>query len=129
LKFYLNILARVCFKVFSFIVRANLGYTLTGRTGIFPSYEAFLGIVHTMMVQYAKFIKVCTECQWRKEVGSINYIETSTWTRQEHNGFSHQNPSFIGAILNLKSGIKRVYLPPDANCFLSTVAHCLRSKV
>jgi xylulose-5-phosphate/fructose-6-phosphate phosphoketolase len=82
-----------------------------------------------MMVQYAKFIKMCTEMKWRKKVGSLNYIETSTWTRQEHNGFSHQNPSFIGAVLNLKEGIKRVYLPPDANCFLSTVAHCIRSKV
>jgi len=82
-----------------------------------------------MMVQYAKFIKVCGEIKWRQDVGSLNYIETSTWTRQEHNGFSHQNPSFIGAVLNLKSAIKRVYLPPDANCFLSTIAHCLRSKV
>src|SRR5271154_1243108 len=105
------------------------GYTLTGRTGIFPSYEAFLGIIHTMMVQYSKFIKICNQTSWRKDVGSLNYIETSTWTRQEHNGFSHQNPSFIGAVLNVKSGIKRVYFPPDANCFLSTVAHCLRSKV
>ncbi|KAF8630323.1 hypothetical protein AX15_002996 [Amanita polypyramis BW_CC] len=104
------------------------GYTLTGRTGLFPSYEAFLGIVHTMIVQYSKFTKMALETKWRGPCGSINYIETSTWTRQEHNGFSHQNPSFIGAILNLKPKIARVYLPPDANCFLSTVAHCLRSK-
>ncbi|KAK0450158.1 phosphoketolase [Armillaria borealis] len=104
------------------------GYTLTGRTGLFPSYEAFLGIVHTMMVQYAKFAKIAAETSWRQDVGSINYLETSTWTRQEHNGFSHQNPSFIGAVLNLKSISARVYLPPDANCFLSTVSHCLRAK-
>ncbi|KAF5366987.1 hypothetical protein D9758_003947 [Tetrapyrgos nigripes] len=104
------------------------GYTLTGRVGLFPSYEAFLGIVHTMMVQYAKFAKMASETSWRKDVGSINYVETSTWTRQEHNGFSHQNPSFIGAVLNLKAISARVYLPPDANCFLSTVAHCLRAK-
>lgn len=104
------------------------GYTLTGRTGLFPSYEAFLGIVHTMMVQYSKFIKMALETNWRGSCGSLNYIETSTWTRQEHNGFSHQNPSFIGAVLNLKPKIARVYLPPDANCFLSTIAHCLRSK-
>ncbi len=122
------------------------GYTLTGRTGLFPSYEAFLGIVHTMMVQYAKFAKMvrrmlhyllapflhhysqAAETSWRQDVGSINYLETSTWTRQEHNGFSHQNPSFIGAVLNLKSISARVYLPPDANCFLSTVSHCLRAK-
>ena len=104
------------------------GYTLTGRTGLFPSYEAFLGIVATMMVQYSKFMKVGLETPWRGPCGSINYIETSTWARQEHNGFSHQNPSFIGSVLNLKPKLARVYLPPDANCFLSTIAHCLRSK-
>jgi len=104
------------------------GYTLTGRTGLFPSYESFLGIIHTMMVQYSKFIKMAQEIPWRQSVGSLNYIETSTWTRQEHNGFSHQNPSFIGAVLNIKATQARVYLPPDANCFLSTVAHCLRAK-
>jgi xylulose-5-phosphate/fructose-6-phosphate phosphoketolase len=68
------------------------------------------------------------ETTWRKPIASLNYIETSTWTRQEHNGFSHQNPSFIGAVLNLKPNAARVYFPPDANCFLSTLAHCLRSK-
>ncbi|KAF4613835.1 hypothetical protein D9613_007622 [Agrocybe pediades] len=104
------------------------GYTLTGRTGLFPSYEAFLGIIHTMMVQYSKFSKMAVETTWRQPCGSLNYIETSTWTRQEHNGFSHQNPSFIGAVLNLKARFARVYLPPDANCFLSTVSHCLRAK-
>lgn len=104
------------------------GYTLTGRTGFFPSYESFLGIVHTMMVQYAKFVKMAHETNWRNDVGSLNYLETSTWTRQEHNGFSHQNPSFIGAVLNLKPKLARVYLPPDANCFLSTVSHCLRAR-
>ncbi|KAL5525633.1 hypothetical protein ACEPAG_6969 [Sanghuangporus baumii] len=104
------------------------GYTLTGRTGLFPSYEAFLGIIHTMMVQYTKFVKMAHETSWRKDVGSLNYIETSTWTRQEHNGFSHQNPGFIGAVLDLKPQLARVYLPPDANCFLSTVSHCLRAK-
>ncbi|PLB36154.1 putative phosphoketolase [Aspergillus candidus] len=104
------------------------GYTLTGRTGIFPSYESFLGIVHTMMVQYAKFVKMARETTWHQGVSSINYIETSTWTRQEHNGFSHQNPSFIGAVLNLKPTAARVYLPPDANTFLTTLHHCLKSK-
>jgi xylulose-5-phosphate/fructose-6-phosphate phosphoketolase len=104
------------------------GYTLTGRVGLFPSYEAFLGIIHTMMVQYAKFGKMARESKWRGSIGSINYLETSTWTRQEHNGFSHQNPSFIGAILNLKPDAARVYLPPDANTFLSTMTHCLQSK-
>lgn len=100
------------------------------------------------MVQYAKFVKMVSvvssvrktrlradayhskahETTWRKDIGSLNYVETSTWTRQEHNGFSHQNPSFIGAVLNLKPQLARVYLPPDANCFLSTVSHCLRAK-
>ncbi|KAM7185808.1 D-xylulose 5-phosphate/D-fructose 6-phosphate phosphoketolase [Rhypophila sp. PSN 637] len=104
------------------------GYTLTGRTALFPSYESFLGIVHTMMVQYSKFGKIARDVKWRGDLASINYIETSTWTRQEHNGFSHQNPSFIGAVLNIKPEAARVYLPPDANCFLSTVHHCLHSK-
>ena len=80
------------------------------------------------MVQYSKFNKMSRETPWRKDISSINYLETSTWTRQEHNGFSHQNPSFIGAVLNLKPEAARVYLPPDANTFLSTFSHCLRSK-
>ncbi|KAL7945835.1 XFP N-terminal domain-containing protein [Trichoderma barbatum] len=104
------------------------GYTLTGRTAVFPSYESFLGIIHTMMIQYAKFSKIGRKLSWRGDLSSINYIETSTWARQEHNGFSHQNPSFIGAVLNLKADTARVYLPPDANCFLSTLHHCLKSK-
>lgn len=104
------------------------GYTLTGRTALFPSYEAFLGIIHTMMVQYSKFMKMGLETNWRQDIGSLNYLETSTWARQEHNGFSHQNPSFIGAVLNVKPSAARVYLPPDANCFLSTISHCLRAK-
>ena len=81
-----------------------------------------------MMTQYSNFNKLCKEIPWRQDVSSINYIETSTWTRQEHNGFSHQNPSFIGAVLNLKPKMARVYLPPDPNTFLSTLSHCLRSK-
>lgn len=80
------------------------------------------------MVQYSKFNKISRNIDWRGDLSSINYIETSTWARQEHNGFSHQNPSFIGAVLNLKAEAARVYLPPDANCFLSTVHHCLKSK-
>lgn len=85
-------------------------YTLTGRTGVFPGYQSFLGIVHTMMSQYSKFNKMSREIKWRKDISSINYIEISTWTRQEHTGFSHQNPSFIGAVLNLKPNAARVYL-------------------
>jgi len=101
---------------------------MTGRTGIFPTYESFLPIVTTMMVQYSKFLKIAAETAWRRDLSSLNYISTSTWTRQEHNGLSHQNPGFIGSVLALKASIARVYLPPDANTFLSTLAHCLRSK-
>ena len=104
------------------------GYTLMGHTGLLPSYEAFLGVVATMMVQYSKFMKVGLETAWCRPCGSINYVETLTWARQEHNGFSHQNPLFIGSVLNLKPKLARVYLPPDANCFLSMIPHCLRCK-
>jgi len=91
------------------------GYTLTGRTGIFPSYEAFLGIVSTMVVQYGKFVKIAKQggggsrrTRWRGDLHSLNYIETSTWTRQEHNGFSHQNPGFVGTVLSMKAEFARV---------------------
>ena len=104
------------------------GYTMTGCTGIFPTYESFLPIVATMMIQYSKFLKVSKETPWRMDLNSFTYISTSTWTRQEHNGLSHQNPGFIGSVLQLKPEIGRVYLPADANTFLSTLAHCLRSK-
>jgi len=104
------------------------GYTLTGRTALFPSYEAFLGIITTMMIQYAKFVKMGMLTNWRLPVASFNYVETSTLWRQEHNGFSHQNPGFINSLLNLKSKMVRIYLPPDANCFVCTMAHCLGSQ-
>lgn len=84
------------------------GYTLTGRVGLFPSYESFLGIVQTMMVQYSKFNKIAQDLPWRGDLASINYIETSTWARQEHNGYSHQYPGFIGAVLNRKAEAARV---------------------
>ena len=104
------------------------GYLLTGRHGLFPSYEAFLNIVVSMMDQYAKFLKMSQEIPWRLPVSSLNYLETSTLWRQEHNGFSHQSPGFINSVLNKKAAVSRVYLPPDANCLISTVDHCLRSK-
>jgi len=103
------------------------GYLLTGRHGLFPSYEAFLGIVTTMIAQYAKFRKVAQEVEWRMPVASLNYIMTSTLWRQEHNGYSHQNPGLIGNLLTLPRNMVRVYLPPDANCALSVMEHCLRS--
>jgi xylulose-5-phosphate/fructose-6-phosphate phosphoketolase len=104
------------------------GYLLTGRHGLFPTYEAFLNIVLSMMDQYAKFLKMSQEFSWRLPVASLNYLETSTLWRQEHNGFSHQSPGVINAILNKKARVTRVYLPPDANCLISTVDHCLHSK-
>jgi len=103
------------------------GYLLTGRHGLFPSYEAFLGIVTTMMDQYAKFLKYSKEFSWRPPVSSLNYLETSTLWRQEHNGFSHQNPGFINSVLDQQADYARVYLPPDANCLLSTIDHCFKS--
>lgn len=103
------------------------GYVLTGRYALFPSYEAFIGIIATMMDQYAKFIKTSHEIPWRLPVASLNYLATSTHWRQEHNGFSHQNPGFINTLLNKKGETVRVYLPPDANCLISTIDHCFRS--
>lgn len=104
------------------------GYVLTGRYALFPSYEAFLGIIATMMDQYCKFIKMSHEIPWRRPVPSLNYIATSTLWRQEHNGFSHQNPGFVNTLLNKKGETVRIYLPPDANCLISTMDHCFRSK-
>ncbi|HKF35634.1 MAG TPA: phosphoketolase family protein, partial [Ktedonobacteraceae bacterium] len=103
------------------------GYLLTGRYGLFPSYEAFLNIVVSMMDQFSKFLKMSSEFTWRLPVASLNYLETSTLWRQEHNGFSHQSPGLINDILNRKAQVSRVYLPPDANCLISTVDHCLQS--
>ncbi len=104
------------------------GYLLTGRHGMFPSYEAFLNIIVSMMDQFSKFLKMSQEIPWRLPISSLNYFETSTLWRQEHNGFSHQSPGLINDILNRKARVSRVYLPPDANCLISTIDHCLRSK-
>ncbi|HVB21440.1 MAG TPA: phosphoketolase family protein [Ktedonobacteraceae bacterium] len=104
------------------------GYLLTGRHGMFPSYEAFMNIIVSMMDQFSKFLKMSQEIPWRLPISSLNYFETSTLWRQEHNGFSHQSPGLINDILNRKARVSRVYLPPDANCLISTVSHCLRSK-
>ncbi|MCP5469731.1 MAG: phosphoketolase family protein [Chlamydiales bacterium] len=104
------------------------GYLMTGRHGFFPSYEAFLSIASTMMLQFAKFLKFSRETSWRKPFASLNYLETSTLWRQEHNGFSHQSPGLINILLNLKPNIARIYLPPDANTLISTFDHCLQSR-
>jgi xylulose-5-phosphate/fructose-6-phosphate phosphoketolase len=104
------------------------GYVLTGRFALFPSYETFLGIITTMAIQYAKFIKIAREVKWRPDVASLNYIATSTLWRQEHNGYSHQDPMFINNILNMKKAETRIYLPPDTNTFLCYTEKCLNSK-
>jgi len=104
------------------------GYLLTGRHGIFPCYEAFIAIVEGMMNQHAKFLKQAKEVPWRRPVPSLNYLLTSDGWRQDHNGYSHQGPGFINAVLNKKGSVLRVYLPPDANTLLSTVDHCLKSR-
>ncbi len=104
------------------------GYLLTGRHGLFNSYEAFIHIVDSMFNQHAKWLKMCAELPWRADIASLNYLLTSTVWRQDHNGFSHQDPGFIDHVINKKASIVRVYLPPDANCLLSVMDHCLRSR-
>lgn len=104
------------------------GYLLTGRHGIFNCYEAFIHIVDSMLNQHAKWLKTTREIPWRRPVASLNYLLSSHVWRQDHNGFSHQDPGFIDHVVNKKAEIVRVYLPPDANTLLSTMDHCLRSK-
>ena len=104
------------------------GYLLSGRHGLFNCYEAFIHIVDSMFNQHAKWLKVTRQIPWRRPVASLNYLLSSHVWRQDHNGFSHQDPGFIDHIVNKKAEIVRVYLPPDANCLLSVVDHCLRSR-
>ncbi len=104
------------------------GYLLTGRHGLFNSYEAFIHIVDSMFNQHAKWLKVTRELPWRRPIASLNYLLSSHVWRQDHNGFSHQDPGFIDHVVNKKAEIVRVYLPPDANCLLSVADHCLRSR-
>ncbi|MFD2866469.1 phosphoketolase family protein [Mucilaginibacter antarcticus] len=103
------------------------GYLLTGRHGLFNCYEAFIHIVDSMFNQHAKWLKTTLEIPWRRKIASLNILLTSTVWRQDHNGFTHQDPGFIDHVVNKKAGIVRVYLPPDANCLLSVMDHCLRS--
>jgi xylulose-5-phosphate/fructose-6-phosphate phosphoketolase len=103
------------------------GYLLTGRHGLFNCYEAFIHIVDSMFNQHAKWLKSCREIPWRRAIPSLNYLLTSHVWRQDHNGFSHQDPGFIDYVCNKKADIVRVYLPPDANCLLYVTDHCLRS--
>jgi xylulose-5-phosphate/fructose-6-phosphate phosphoketolase len=104
------------------------GYLLTGRHGLFSCYEAFIHIVDSMFNQHAKWLKTTREIPWRRSIASLNYLLTSHVWRQDHNGFSHQDPGFIDHVVNKKADVVRVYLPPDANTLLSVADHCLRSK-
>ncbi len=104
------------------------GYLLTGRHGLFNCYEAFIHIVDSMFNQHAKWLKVTRGIPWRRPIGSLNYLLSSHVWRQDHNGFSHQDPGFIDHVVNKKAEVIRVYLPPDANCLLSVADHCLRSR-
>jgi xylulose-5-phosphate/fructose-6-phosphate phosphoketolase len=104
------------------------GYLLTGRHGLFNCYEAFVHIVDSMFNQHAKWLKVTRGIPWRRPIASLNYLLSSHVWRQDHNGFSHQDPGFIDHVVNKKAVVIRVYLPPDANCLLSVADHCLRSR-
>jgi len=104
------------------------GYLLTGRHGLFNCYEAFIHIVDSMLNQHAKWLKVTAGLPWRRKIASLNYLLSSHVWRQDHNGFTHQDPGFLDLVVNKKAEIVRVYLPPDANCLLSVMDHCLRSR-
>ena len=104
------------------------GYLLTGRHGFFSCYEGFIHIVDSMFNQHAKWLKVTRHIPWRRPISSLNYLLSSHVWRQDHNGFSHQDPGFIDHVMNKKADVVRVYLPPDANCLLSVADHCLRSR-
>jgi xylulose-5-phosphate/fructose-6-phosphate phosphoketolase len=104
------------------------GYLLTGRHGLFDCYEAFIHIIDSMFNQHAKWLKVTNEIPWRRPIASLNYLLSSLVWRQDHNGFSHQDPGFIDHVVNKKAEVVRVYLPPDTNCLLSVADHCLRSR-
>jgi xylulose-5-phosphate/fructose-6-phosphate phosphoketolase len=104
------------------------GYLLTGRHGLFNCYEAFAHIVDSMFNQHAKWLKVTARLPWRRRIASLNYLLASHVWRQDHNGFTHQDPGFIDNVVNKKAEVVRVYMPPDANCLLSVIAHCLASR-
>lgn len=103
------------------------GYVLTGRHGFFATYEAFVHVIDSMYNQHAKWLSICEEITWRAPVASINLLITSTVWRQDHNGFTHQDPGFLDVVVNKNPEVTRIYLPPDVNCLLSTADHCLRS--
>src|SRR5690606_37831541 len=103
------------------------GYVLTGRHGFFATYEAFVHVIDSMFNQHAKWLAICEDLPWRAPIASVNLLITSTVWRQDHNGFTHQDPGFLDLVVNKNPAVTRIYLPPDANCLLSTADHCLRS--
>jgi xylulose-5-phosphate/fructose-6-phosphate phosphoketolase len=104
------------------------GYLLTGRHGLFASYEGFMHVVDSMFNQHAKWLATCNKLSWRQAVASLNLLVTSTVWRQDHNGHTHQDPGFLDVVVNKSAEVTRIYLPPDANCLLSVADHCLRSE-
>jgi xylulose-5-phosphate/fructose-6-phosphate phosphoketolase len=104
------------------------GYLLTGRHGFFSTYEAFVHVIDSMFNQHAKWLSICNHLSWREEVSSLNLLITSTVWRQDHNGFTHQDPGFLDVVVNKSAAVTRIYLPPDANSLLSVANHCLRSE-
>jgi xylulose-5-phosphate/fructose-6-phosphate phosphoketolase len=104
------------------------GYLLTGRNGFISSYEAFVHVIDSMFNQHAKWLSICNHLSWRRDVASLNLLITSTVWRQDHNGFTHQDPGFLDVVLNKSAAVTRIYLPPDVNCLLSVADHCLRSE-
>jgi xylulose-5-phosphate/fructose-6-phosphate phosphoketolase len=104
------------------------GYLLSGRHGFFSSYEAFIHVIDSMFNQHAKWLAICNHLSWRRDIASLNLLITSTVWRQDHNGFTHQDPGFLDVVLNKSAEVTRIYLPPDANCLLSVADHCLRSE-
>jgi len=104
------------------------GYLLTGRHGFLSTYEAFVHVIDSMFNQHAKWLSICQHLSWREEIASLNLLITSTVWRQDHNGFTHQDPGFLDLVLNKSAAVTRIYLPPDVNCLLSVADHCLRSE-
>ncbi|MBL8292486.1 MAG: phosphoketolase family protein [Bryobacterales bacterium] len=104
------------------------GYLLTGRNGFFSTYEAFVHVVDSMFNQHAKWLSICNQLSWRRPISSLNILITSTVWRQDHNGFTHQDPGFLDVVLNKSAAVTRIYLPPDVNCLLSVADHCLSSE-
>jgi xylulose-5-phosphate/fructose-6-phosphate phosphoketolase len=104
------------------------GYLLTGRHGFLSSYEAFIHVIDSMFNQHAKWLSICNQLSWRESIASLNLLVTSTVWRQDHNGFTHQDPGFLDVVVNKSPAVTRIYLPPDVNCLLSVADHCLRSE-